>query len=83
MFGAATFVCLFSSPGGGFCACGWCGWSSLQHTDYLRDVFLLLNEPETRKGGQKREDILSFLRELFNMAKTLQVYYFKIHSCVL
>ncbi|CAM9219297.1 unnamed protein product [Ascophyllum nodosum] len=46
---------------------------NLQHTDYLRDVFLLLNEPETRKGGHKREDILSFLRELFNMAKTLQV----------
>ncbi|CAM9755521.1 unnamed protein product, partial [Hapterophycus canaliculatus] len=46
---------------------------SLQHTEYVRDVFLLLNEPETGKGGAKRRDILMFLRELFNMAKTLQV----------
>ncbi|CAM9426576.1 unnamed protein product [Pylaiella littoralis] len=46
---------------------------SLQHTDYVRDVFLLLNEPETGKGGDKRRDILMFLRELFSMAKTLQV----------
>ncbi|CAM9804308.1 unnamed protein product, partial [Ectocarpus sp. 8 AP-2014] len=45
---------------------------SLQHTDYVRDVFLLLNEPETGRGGKKRRDILMFLRELFNMAKTLQ-----------
>lgn len=46
---------------------------SLTHTDYVRDVFLLLNDPETGKGGDKRRDILMFLRELFSMAKTLQV----------
>lgn len=47
---------------------------SLQHSDYVKDVFRLLNDPATGKvGGQKRREILMFLRELFNMAKTLQV----------
>lgn len=46
---------------------------SLTHTEYVRDVFLLLHDPETGKGGDKRKDILMFLRELFSMAKTLQV----------
>lgn len=46
---------------------------SLQDSDYVRDVFLLLNDPITGStGGEKRRDILMFLRELFNMAKTLQ-----------
>ncbi|CAM9606959.1 unnamed protein product, partial [Laminaria digitata] len=46
---------------------------SLQHSDYVRDVFMLLHDPETGRGGAKRRDVLMFLRELFNMAKTLQV----------
>lgn len=57
--------------------------NSLQHTDYVRDVFLLLNEPETGNGGKKRRDILMFLRELFNMAKTLQASASLPSSCSL
>lgn len=54
---------------------------SLQHSDYVRDVFMLLHDPETGRGGAKRRDVLMFLRELFNMAKTLQVRIMMIICC--
>lgn len=59
---------------------------SLQHSDYVKDVFMLLNDPVTAStGGEKRRDILMFLRELFNMAKTLQVRILcmHVHYCCL